>query len=246
MREFVPESSTEQDAAEAPSSVHFPSGNIIVALNALAESHALACNAACSIWDFAVELSELNQLRVSRNALRWLLNRQLASHAYETTPRNAAQRTFFATSAVSIRRRSCFVITQEGHSLLLKAESSARGAGVPVLTQGASPFRHRRMRKGSGQWTMPQYDATRAELIVDGEVVKRFRRVARNQQTVLQAFEELQWTARIDDPLPPSGEVSVRRRLSETIRALNSHQLTSVVRFQGDGTGEGVRWEYVG
>ncbi|MCA9067957.1 MAG: hypothetical protein KDA84_03490, partial [Planctomycetaceae bacterium] len=64
-----------------------------------------------------------------------------------------------------------------------------------------------------------------------------------NQETVLTAFEEEGWPARIDDPLPPHGNVNPRRRLHDTIKHLNKSQHIHLILFRGDGTGKGVIWE---
>jgi hypothetical protein len=57
------------------------------------------------------------------------------------------------------------------------------------------------------------------------------------------AFEEEHWPPRIDDPLPKNPELLPKRRLHDAIKSLNRNQKRSLIRFMGDGTGEGVRWE---
>ena len=65
-----------------------------------------------------------------------------------------------------------------------------------------------------------------------------------NQEAILAAFEEESWPPRIDDPLSPVGNQDPKRRLHDTINSLNRHQKLSVIRFLGDGSGQGVRWEF--
>jgi hypothetical protein len=65
------------------------------------------------------------------------------------------------------------------------------------------------------------------------------------QEAILIAFEEERWPPRIDDPLPGSPDLLPKRRLHDTIKSLNRNQKNRLVRFMGDGTGEGVRWELV-
>ena len=89
------------------------------------------------------------------------------------------------------------------------------------------------------------WDAEGRELRIGGRLVKRFKWPATNQETVLAAFEEEGWRRRIDDPLPPVPDQLSTRRLSETIKQLNRHQKNALIRFRGDGTGEGVTWELV-
>jgi hypothetical protein len=69
---------------------------------------------------------------------------------------------------------------------------------------------------------------------------------AANQERVLAAFEEEGWPVHIDDPLPPSPDQDSKRRLHDTINSLNRNQKCPLIRFVGDGTGQGVRWEFVG
>ena len=76
-------------------------------------------------------------------------------------------------------------------------------------------------------------------------MVKCFRVPAPNQEMVLTAFEEEGWPYRVYDPLPPEEGKDAKQRLHETIKALNGHRLARIIRFHGDGTGEGVFWELV-
>ncbi len=59
------------------------------------------------------------------------------------------------------------------------------------------------------------------------------------------AFEEEGWPHRIYDPLPPKGETNPKIRLHETIKWLNRNRENPLLRFLGDGTGEGLCWEPV-
>ena len=79
-------------------------------------------------------------------------------------------------------------------------------------------------------------------------LLKTFRQPAPNQTTILDVFQEDEWAkSHIDDPLSRSvgeDEADARRRLHETIKNLNRGLPPGTIRFHGDGTGEGVRWEY--
>jgi hypothetical protein len=81
------------------------------------------------------------------------------------------------------------------------------------------------------------------ELHFNGTLVRRYKNPARNQELILAAFEEEGWPKRIDDPLPPIGDLDPRQRLRNTIVTLNRHQLAPLVHFRMDGTGCGVQWE---
>jgi hypothetical protein len=91
----------------------------------------------------------------------------------------------------------------------------------------------------------PRWDAEMRQLLAAGKVVKQYRQPAKAQECILAAFEELGWPARIDDPLPSNGQTSPKRRLHDTIKQLNRNQENALIRFSGDGTGTGVKWEWV-
>lgn len=80
----------------------------------------------------------------------------------------------------------------------------------------------------------PSWNKNLRELRFGGEVCKRFKTRAENQERVLQAFQEENWPPRIDDPLPPG-------KLHETVRQLN--KTSKLVKFMSDGYGEGICWE---
>src|SRR5437867_1146615 len=78
-----------------------------------------------------------------------------------------------------------------------------------------------------------------------GELVKVFKLPSPMQEAILMAFEEEHWPPRIDDPLPMHPVLLPKRRLHDTIKSLNRNQKSCLIRFMGDGTGEGIRWEMV-
>jgi hypothetical protein len=65
------------------------------------------------------------------------------------------------------------------------------------------------------------------------------------QEAILMALEEEHWPPRIDDPLPGHPNHLPKRRLHDTIKSLNRNQKNNLIRFMGDGTGEGIRWELI-
>ncbi len=89
----------------------------------------------------------------------------------------------------------------------------------------------------------PTWDRDRQELKWGPSLVKQFKLPSINQQTILMAFEEEHWPPRIDDPLPPDDDMDPKRRLNDTIKSLNRNQKNRRIRFLGDGSGRGVRWE---
>jgi hypothetical protein len=117
----------------------------------------------------------------------------------------------------------------------LLAGGKGAGPGVRDLTDGEPATR--------GAALAPHWDPVARVLRVGKHIVKQYRVPSPNQETVLAAFQEEGWPHRVDDPLPPVADESSRDRLRDTIRSLNSSQKHKLIRFHGDGTGEGVFWE---
>src|SRR5262249_11191095 len=126
-------------------------------------------------------------------------------------------------------RRSCFVLTEVGVTLATQICREVTPA-FPLLRMDQPPAK-------------PQWDRDCQRLLFGGLIVKQFKVPAPNQELILCAFEEEHWPARIDDPLPRQASLDPKRRLHETITSLNRHQRNPLLRFLGDGSGQGVRWE---
>src|SRR4051794_1008363 len=94
---------------------------------------------------------------------------------------------------------------------------------------------------------VPFWDRARRRLWLGDRLVKWFRQPAENQQRILDAFQELGWPPGIEDPLPGEHGIEPRQRLRQAIKSLNGCQEGGLVlRFRGDGTGEGLTWEVEG
>lgn len=82
-----------------------------------------------------------------------------------------------------------------------------------------------------------------------GKVIKRFTRRAENQKIVLWAFQRAGWPEGIKDPLPPVAGLNRlhrRKRVRDTVAALNDdHRTRGLIHFDADGD-EGIRWTRVG
>lgn len=187
------------------------------ALQLLANAHAQAVAAGLPVWEFALELAHLLDAGLTPTDLRQLCLRGWVEHARETTRPASGRRTFEPVPNLALDVRDCFVIATAG-----------RVACAP-------PDRPRPV--------VPTWDARRGELRWGEAVVKRFRRSAPNQTTILAAFEEEGWPALIDDPLPGDYSVNPKQRLHDTIKCLNRFMIQRVIHFVGDGSGEGVRWK---
>jgi hypothetical protein len=134
-----------------------------------------------------------------------------------------------------------------GAGLAASREPGRRGAkGVisdrneKTPAEGAMSGGYRTSRRPKPTW-----DCHLRELRVGKQVIKRFRKPAHNQVTVLTSFQELRWCRRIDDPLPGNSDSDPKRRLRDTLFALNRHHITqNILVFEADGTGTGVIWKW--
>jgi hypothetical protein len=86
---------------------------------------------------------------------------------------------------------------------------------------------------------LPHWDPERRQLHFRRQLCKQFKQPAPNQTLILDAFQEAGWPGRIDDPIPPRRESDHRQRLADAVRGLN---LNRHLRFELDGTGEGILW----
>lgn len=89
----------------------------------------------------------------------------------------------------------------------------------------------------------PRWDKALRTFLVGEHLVKHFRVPSPNQEAILDAFQEEGWPRSVDDPLPPVSEQHPKRRLRDTVKGLNMHQISPLIRFRGDGTGQRVTWE---
>jgi len=226
-----------RDGASARSTTETPP-HLHDGLALLLQAHEYAQQLSQDVWEFAVELPVLRAAKLSNSDLRWLAGMGYVEHAVETTGPTDRARQFRRTPLVSFGEAACLVLTASG--VMVAQEICGRDGvvalGVPaascrIVAEEESPQR-------------PTWDDQRRQLRVGTEIVKEFKLPSPNQETVLMAFEEEGWPPRIDDPLPPLPQLDPRRRLHDTIKALNRKQRNFRVRFMGDGSGEGIRWEF--
>lgn len=196
----------------------------------LAAARQMAVDCGRPLWDFAVELPRLLELGINHDELRWLIGKGYCDHAYEKDQQNNSKRSFESLGGFSITDRSCFVLTDRGLSVSCVIVALCDEVGE-VHTIDDEP--------------RPTWDDQRHELRVGSVVIKQFKWRASNQETILTAFEEEEWPPRIDDPLPQDPEIDPKRRLNDAIKSLNRRQKTPILRFHGDGSGQGIYWELI-
>jgi hypothetical protein len=197
--------------------------------------------------DFAVEIQVLFKEGLTNNDVRWLVCKEFVEHAGEITMQGDERRTFRPLGHFTFCDRSCFVMTEKG---LEFAVEGAEKAAEAISSNGYKHMNgfsagHPAAQATELQHQAPNWDRQRQELRLGVRVVKRFKVPAPNQELVLATFQEEGWPPRINDPIPPHPDLDPKRRLHDTINALNRCQLNVLIRFQGDGSGQGVRWEPV-
>lgn len=220
----------------------------------LLEARRYAADLQQDIWEFALDLPSLREMAITDTDLRWIVQAGFADFALEITLPHDTSRQFRRSSILTFTDSLCLVLTPVGveaaeswrsaNCTAARAASTSQSAPrTPIWNTAESHSLLRMMRPGQ---QVPQWDRERQELRVGGVLVKRFKAPAANQEAILAAFEEENWPHRIDDPLPPQPELEPKRRLHDTINSLNRKQKSQLIRFFGDGSGEGIRWKFVG
>ena len=191
-------------------------------------------------WVFAIEIRRLQKLGLNNTDLRWLVRKGLITQAKEVTLEGHGEREFVMNTSLKFCKRTCFILSEAGISY---ARSLTANVVEPSLITGVSSLNINPSKLSNGR--MPFWDPITRELRLGDVIIKRFKWKGINQETVLSAFQEDGWPTVIDDPLPPKEEQDSRQRLHDTIKALNRRQEYPCIRFHGNGTGEGIRWEFV-
>lgn len=207
---------------------------IPMALSELLQDHGYALDLSQNIWEFATEISRLQDLGINYNDLRWMIGRGWMQHAIERHPADGTCRSFDRHGCLEFSDRSCFVLTNQGIEAASQANTAARSQS-DSCPQNPPPVPQ--------EWPRPSWDSARNRLYFGSTLVKAYRVPSPNQTTILSAFEEEEWPPRIDDPLPYSSDIARKERLRYTLKSLNKHQKVRMLHFSGDGSGEGILWE---
>ena len=86
----------------------------------------------------------------------------------------------------------------------------------------------------------PHWDRQTGELRLGARVVARYRGIASNVITVLDAFEAAKWAERINYPWEHPIDPDL---LHNTIKSLNKRLSKGTLHFRADGKGHGFVWE---
>jgi hypothetical protein len=212
-----------------------PLAALRLALSLLLQAQEYASELQSNAWDFAVDLGSLRESGLTNNDLRWLVYHDYLAHAIEVNG-SGKTRAFCHHGNFPFLDRSCFILTESGAAF---ATSYVDGH---LLTQGLHAATPPVARTAPVHGT-PHWESRRRTLWLGPLVIKEFKVPAPNQEIILAAFEEEDWTLRIDDPLPPHPAIDAKRRLHDTINSLNRNQRNVALRFFGDGYGQGICWE---
>jgi hypothetical protein len=203
----------------------------------LLQAHEYVLDLCQDCWGFAVEIQALQDAGMTKSDLRWLRSKGYVDHAIEVTTLDDSSRVFQPALNLRFGKRTCFALTPSGVAYAEELwERTGRAVERAVIRETAPVLAS--VRPG-----IPVWDRDRQELRLGVVVIKRFKAPAPNQEAVLSAFEEEGWPIRVDDPIPPHRDQDPKRRLHDTITALNRNQRHYALRFTGDGSGRGVRWE---
>jgi hypothetical protein len=228
----------QRQAGGNAAAIHLPA-KFEGALGALWEATQYADLTSGEPWDFAVEIGQFRKLGLSDNDLRLLVQLRYVEHACETTEAGGEKREFRRGGGMLFTKQSCFVLDAAGIAATT-ARVELGTERISTLLCGIQPQPPETSEAESRR--VPFWDTDRGVLYFAGQIVKRFRWRAANQQRILTAFQEEGWPARIDDPLVPTPTLVGKQRLRDTIKCLNRKQAHALVRFQGDGSGLGIRW----
>ncbi len=223
---------------------------VLESLRRLFRARQLAEDCGKSVWDFAIEIQDLQKTGVSSEQLRWLVAKQIVDHATEDPAAANQGRRFRSFGGLRLTDESCFTLTEEGLKLLVQSDQSETPDAcrqpdgfIPINGQPRDTNTGGLIPEFAIRTTeFPVWDGMRRELRLGSVIVKKFRCRAANQESVLAAFQEDGWPARIDDPLSPVENIEPKRRLADTVKCLNRKQAKPLLKFAGDGTGEGVTW----
>jgi hypothetical protein len=231
--------------------VHLFQSHVEVGLALLLRAYGYAKDFKSCPWQIAVPISDLYDSGLSRTDLHWLLVCRYVEHAHEITDDRADHRRFEHAGRAVIHEDSCFVLTPHGADFaakLLRLPAMADEVGAEAAPPQPGTPSDTVARGDTNQFSplaiaQPTWSAHCRELCLGKVLVKRFRVPADNQEIILSTFQEEGWPQLIDDPLPPTPEIAPKRRLHDTIAGLNRNQVNRLVRFFGNGTSDGVRWE---
>lgn len=80
----------------------------------LLEAYCYAEETNRDLWDFAVEIEDLESAGVNKTDLRWLGSSEYVEAAQEVTPKHATKRRFDRAEKIRLGKTTCFIPTTRG------------------------------------------------------------------------------------------------------------------------------------
>lgn len=186
---------------------------------------------------FAVEIEALVATGLTTNDMRWLTARSLIEHTVESSkPGTLHRRCFRSAHGRALGTRSCLLLTKAGVVFAWRVLRRSHRSKRPTNAKKGVP-------PSAGE--TPHWDIASRRLWLGTTLVKRLTVPAANQEIILAMFEERHWPSCIDDPLPPTDGIDLKRRLHDAINRLNRSHKARAIRFTGNGKGNGVCWTVV-
>ncbi len=151
------------------------------------------------------------------------------------------------------------------YAALLLAHEQSSAVGQPLLTERGESYLRERLPAKNAQTVQPgsllasaaekrdrpapRWDSKDRKLWLGEWILREYeKQPAPYQTTLLDAFQREGWPLHsIADPLerePGESDHDARQRLKWSIGNLNNALPPGTIRFRGDGTGQGVKWEY--
>jgi hypothetical protein len=214
--------------------------HLIAGLSQLLRAFDYAADVGGDVWDLAVEISDLRAAGMTTSDFRWLVSKGFVQHGQETSVYGVPHRSIHCGTGLTFLPTSAFVLTALGAAELREWLPSTTGRGA----EGEGSLLH--LHPSSLRLPAdlkPVWHSRSRELRVGEFLVKKFRVPAENQELILSVFEEECWPTYIDDPLPMKPEIVPKQRLNNVISRLNGRQLAPILRFHGNGNGEGIGWQ---
>jgi hypothetical protein len=204
---------------------------VLLAVLLLWQHYRFAKTAGENPWDYAVSEATLRAIGIADYQLRGLIEAQFIDYAIHSAPR-FQDAPAPMTHPSSHGAAQVYTLTDAGAAFVeevLVTVESKKGFTAPPGNNHAPHAK-------------PHWDAERRELSYRGVIVKRFHKPAPNQELILAAFEESGWPQRIDDPLPPQGDIVPSVRLHDTLGRLNRTLQNSIIHFGQNGNGQVIYW----
>src|SRR5258708_5241348 len=111
-----------------------PAERLRAGLAELLEAFQFAQDTHCNVWNFSIELSELQKAALSGTHLRYLMLAGHVEHGLERRPRGRQLRSMQRVKWLRFGERSCFILTPSGVEL---ARAICRDSAEPKLAGGA-------------------------------------------------------------------------------------------------------------